>query len=561
MTKLAHARYVAEAFPIRIVGFRQRTYHADYVEPRISSREELLQRSYESALKQFQKAGMGVDSHFFVLEDTSVRIRALSTGKKEVPGLDIKYWMQGMTFETLDRLLKRSGNDRTASVRSDVLLHLPKNFRHKWKTKLNYLVFEGEQHGKIVDREYKFESNLVFPWLDAKTFNKWFKPGQATAPLGSLSIEEANQYDFRRKSFTQAIEFLSEYGFIEDSPIQAMLPLESSTNYLLCGYTCAGKTAASQHLTRQYGYEHIEASDFMYLNYYYRHGFHPDVPIGDFAEQALVQKPEIVSEKVAQYIQENLFARIVVSGFRCMDEVDWLQKSMALSGKRFKLVFISASENDRYQRMKTRRRLGDEMDFGRFKDRDLQQRRMGLEGIRKSDMVTIWDNESTLKDYYEFIDSDVNLPNIGRFFGFEEAKDQLVELDAVKLEDSILIGLLSVWSDDEARDYHTTNQIASLINSVFRKISPKHKDNVSRYFNQEFYAYYEVDGDRDLRYRKYRLSNTGFGRALFALNELIKRGHENDLFLSRAGDASYHKSPPAFQLSLHEQLKIEFGGA
>ena len=54
MTKLAHARHVAEEFPINVLGFRQQTYRADYNEPRYVSRTEMLDKSYVNALEQFK---------------------------------------------------------------------------------------------------------------------------------------------------------------------------------------------------------------------------------------------------------------------------------------------------------------------------------------------------------------------------------------------------------------------------------------------------------------------------------------------------------------------------
>lgn len=108
-TKLAHARYLAEKHPIRIKGFRQRTYHADYFEPRTQSRHELLEASYESAVAQSRKAGILNKRHFFILEDTSVRIDALSGEGEEVPGLDVKYWMREATLKDLNASIERSG--------------------------------------------------------------------------------------------------------------------------------------------------------------------------------------------------------------------------------------------------------------------------------------------------------------------------------------------------------------------------------------------------------------------------------------------------------------------
>lgn len=93
-TKLSHARYLMEGQPARIKGFRQHTYHANYEEPRVASREELLKASYENALRQFARARISTDTNPFILEDTSVRIDALSTDGEDRPGLDIKFWMQ-----------------------------------------------------------------------------------------------------------------------------------------------------------------------------------------------------------------------------------------------------------------------------------------------------------------------------------------------------------------------------------------------------------------------------------------------------------------------------------
>ena len=67
ITKLAHARYVAEGLPVRIRGFRQQTYHANYNEPRLTMRDELLDASYRSALSQCDKAGIPVDVTPFFL--------------------------------------------------------------------------------------------------------------------------------------------------------------------------------------------------------------------------------------------------------------------------------------------------------------------------------------------------------------------------------------------------------------------------------------------------------------------------------------------------------------
>lgn len=370
-TKLAHARYVAEGRKIRIKGFRQRTYHADYFEPRLASREEILRASYESAKAQLAKAGFSEASHPFILEDTSVRIDALSTADEEVPGVDIKYWMKEHAFASLDRMLRAAGNNRRAIVRSDVLLHVPSNFRSAWGVEGEFLVFTGEQRGSIVEAEYLFDASLVYPWLDNRSFNKWFVPEGTHRPLGALPIDIADTVDFRRRSFEPSFDFLEERRYFAAPTEQFRLQLDRKPNIILCGYTCSGKTTASQRLARRFGYLHIEASDFMYLAYYYRHGYRGPIAIGDFAEHALAQKPTIAVEKVVDYMLDHLAEPMIISGFRAPEEIEFLENALKSHGRKFARPFVSADEAIRFARLRARARPGDDLTIEQFRGKSV----------------------------------------------------------------------------------------------------------------------------------------------------------------------------------------------
>ncbi len=526
-TKLAHARYIAERYPVRIKGFRQRTYHANYDEPRLLSRTALLEASYRSALRQCEKAGLSTDNHPFILEDTSVKIDALSKDGSEVPGLEIKYWMQGQTFSNLDAQLRSFGNQRAATVRSDILLHVPKNLKASWQVNDDYCIFVGCQTGHIANSEAAFESNLVYPWLDNRSFNKWFVPFGQTTPFGALPIGEADRVDFRRKAFEQLFDFLSKRYFLVAEPKQLEFGLDRKSNLVLSGYTCAGKTTASQHLARKFGYLHVEASDFMYLNYYYRHGYRGDISIGDFAEDALAQKPEIAAEKVAEYIADNLGSPVVVSGFRSSREVGYLKEAMATLGKAFNVVFVDSDEPTRYKRLVSRGRPGDDISLKEFRRRDEQQRRMGLEQIATSAGAALLKNDVSLPEYLEAVDILVG-PDLLDDIVVATALAQLVDVREVKLEDAILIALLGAWTGEENRPFFSTTQIAQMIRTAFVSAPPKHKDNVSRYFNQDFYAYYEIADAHSQMKRRYRLSNTGYGMAIRSLRSLLKSANRNN---------------------------------
>lgn len=518
-TKLAHARYIAEGRQIRVKGFRQRTYHADYDEPRLSSRDAILQASYESAKRQIEKAGFSAASHPFILEDTSVRIEALSSADEEIPGVDIKYWMEDRTFESMDSLLQRAGNDRRATVRSDVLLHIPDTFRAAWGIEEDYITFTGEQSGSIVESEFVFEANLFYPWLDNRSFNKWFIPDGQSVPLGALPVGEANTVDFRRKSFEALFTFLEDRRYFTAPAIQMKLPLDSKPTILLCGYTCSGKTTASQHLARQFGYLHVEASDFMHLSYYYRHGYRGPTPIGDFAESALAQQPTIAAEKVVDYVRGHLLEPTIISGFRAPAEIAYLEAELKMLGKSFEMRFVEAEEATRFARLQARARPGDNLTIDQFRSRDDQQRRMGLDDIRWLTGMLPLSNHGSLNAYLESVDQIVGKDR-GNAIDIASGLASIASIAEVGLQDAILVALLSVWQDDESRRFYTTTEISALISTVFKEIRPKHKDNVSRYFNQDFYSYYEISNS-EAGTRIYRLSNTGYGMAISALRSIM----------------------------------------
>jgi dephospho-CoA kinase len=441
--------------------------------------------------------------------------------------------MREQTFVNLDAEIKKRGGSRAASVRSDILLHVPESFKNFWGIDDDYIVFVGQQYGKIVEHEFDYQSNLIFPWLDNKTFNKWFQPDGCGRPLGALKIAEADKVDFRRKSFEALFNFLALKGYLQFDIEQFELAFDHSKNFILCGYTCCGKTTAAQYLSRHYGYVHVEASDFMHLNYYYRHGFQGDVKIGDFAEQALAEKPEIAAERVAAYIKQNWDRPIVISGFRAPGEIKYIEDHLATRGKSFSTVFIDSDADIRFQRMNARQRPGDNIEKAKFTNRDLQQKRMGLDTIRDLPATNHMANSGTLLQYFQNIEIFVEAEQRDEISIAKETAG-LDRISDLKLEEAILVALLTVWEDTESRQFYTTTQISKLINDKFKGLTKKkHKDNVSRYFNQDFYAYYEISGEPGKTLRKYRLSNTGYGKALQALRS--RREFGNSIILEDGG--------------------------
>jgi len=503
--KLEHAKYLCRNYAVRLTGFREKTFGANYDEPRIYDRNQLIESSYQDALIRWNKATSG--KGFFILEDTSVIIDVLST-EREIPGLDIKYWMQDKDFESLDVELKALGNNRRVTVRSDLILHLPEEWRDKEGK--SYLQFTSSISGNIVDKEERFETNALYPWLDNKTFNKWFVPDGCQLPLGMLSISEADRHDFRAHAFKEMLGYLERHQKIHTNPetsIQTSFDFDAKL-FVICGPTCAGKTTLAEYLADKYGYWHIEASDFMRLNYYQRHGVSENLDIGGFAAQALKEKPEIVAEQILKSIKEMERVPAIITGFRSPVELEWFKNNYS-GNFSVEVVFVDAESEIRYLRSVARQRESDSESKEEFLRRDSQQAAMGLVAFKHAYPNNIITNNTTLDSYFDNFEKRYQ----NSFVKIDKDPKTLKALNSGELEKQILLALAEYR---ENKAFFTTTEIAGLINQNVTNTKLKSKNNVSRYFNQTFHPYYEIKViDRK---RKYRLSNTGFSRVkLFKL--------------------------------------------
>ncbi len=508
--KLAHARYLCRDYAVRVVGFHEKTYGAPYVEPRIHDREQLIESSYRDALQRWQKAVP--DGEFFFIEDTSVTIDALSA-ERETPGPDVKYWMAETDFATLDAQLKALGNNRRATVRSDLVLHLLPEWAGAEGR--SYKCFTSTVTGHVTEKELAFETNPMYPWLDNRTFNKWFVPDGCSQPISMLPISEADKHDFRAPAFREMLEFLESHQKIfrrTEPEVQTSFGFDSRL-FIVCGPSCAGKTTLAEYLAERYGYYHIEASDFMYLSYYQRHGVSPITDIGGFAEQALRDQPEIVAEQVLRNIQQNKPAPVIVTGFRSAAEIEWFRDHY-MGKYPVEIVYVTADQAIRYERSSVRRREGEAEDREAFEQRDAQQAAMGLAELEKCFVSNRIENNGSLESYFNSFE--VRYPQIPLQF---DVKNKLKnKVSSGSLEELILLALAEKW---QSREYFTTTEIAQLVNQQFNlEGKPKSKNNVSRYFNQSFHPYYEVKLINSKK--KYRLSNTGYGKARILLGSTSK---------------------------------------
>ena len=536
LTKINHFIYLGKKHNLTVKSFRELNYYASYVEPRIDDRAELLRRSYDSALAQWQRRqGRNEESGMtFFFEDTSVRIEALSS-EVEVPGVNIKFWMREHSFSQLDQKLKEAGNDRRASVRSDIIMHLPKKWKELLGINEDYVWVYAIVPGRIVMSDQVVDLNLIYPWLDDKSFNRWFIPEGSDKPLSSLGISEADKFDFRKLAFDKILAVLNKLHLIQTvdpSPsTQLVLPKIDilPSVFLICGPTCAGKSTSAAWLAEQYRIPHIEASDFMYRAFWQRHGLRSKKKIGDFAEAALETEPDIVAGQIVQHIENHRYGCVVITGFRSLGELDIFKKGLSINRK-IELIYLDANDEVRLQRAMLRGRDG--VTPEKFVIRNAQEERMGLLAISRYPGVVNILNNGTLSSLFE---------TFRRRYGGVLRRQELTErmIKSPQNLESFIIGTLSDFFNSNI--WLTTTEIAAELNKKY--LQSKSKNNISRYFNQGFHVYFvarlrTIEGS-ETKTVEYQLSLTGVSEA-----RLI-----NDAFRS-------FRSPQKRKSNFQSQLKL-----
>ncbi|WP_422352059.1 non-canonical purine NTP pyrophosphatase [Stenotrophomonas sp. AR026] len=487
--KLANFRHLARGQGVRVLSFHERTFHASYEEPREDDRSTLLDKSYDSALTQWvERAGLS-DEEFFFFEDTSLSVNALS-GVNEYPGVNVKYWMQSTSFSELDAQLKDKGNDRSVSVRSDIVLHIPPSIRKFLNVDSRYVQFTGVSAGNVAEVEFDISPSLIRPWQDSSSFNKWFVPSGELVPFSLLDAVKAAEHDFRGRAFSQLIAYIKSLGIaVFASEVKAeQLSLDAFPKppiLVICGPTCSGKTTAADHLVDAHGYMHFEASDFMRMAFYEMHGRRAGPEISEFARQVLAEEPWTVPERISEHLSKFSGVPIVVTGFRSPLELAHFKSACGPDAK-IQLVYIDADVEARYERAVARGRHDAPESFNAFRERSELQMLMGLREIEDRGDMTNFSNCGSKEDLYIFCDRFVERAPLNNFAPLiDTAKFGSLELAAIE-----------VLGRDLERPPATTTEIAALINAEVRGREGTAKDNVSRYFNQRVSPFYMVS-DRD----------------------------------------------------------------
>jgi dephospho-CoA kinase/inosine/xanthosine triphosphate pyrophosphatase family protein len=512
--KLAHARHLSSKYNVNILHYKKKYYGVGYNEPRTLDKAQLLESSMNDAIRRWKKY-VSSNTQLFFIEDTSVKIDALSTNNNEFPGADIKYWMIDKKFSELDKELRNRNNNRQVSVTSHIVLFLTKDIKSTENSNHIYRIFTSTIHGKIVDAEYLIETNILYPWLDNKTFNKWFVPNGFDVPISLLNISDADKVDFRSGAFQEMYDFIGKYYNIRQVTNNGKLTkgnifFQFAPLYLISGPTCAGKSTIGKYLLETYGYYHIEASDFMSLKYYETHGTNFTIDKNNFASELLKIDPLAVVQSITKFmLLKKIYNEFIVTGFRTPYEIDCFQERFP--GQDFRIIYLTSDFNIRFSRWQKRNRDVHAYSIERFQQINELQSKMGLPSIENNSNTMIFENSQEGFDVLYnnftniFIDKNIKIKKIYNIH---------IQADELSLEKAILIALAIKYRQDECR-YFTTTEISHLINENFEKIN-KNKNNVSRYFNQSYYPYYEIKVDKNKR--KYKLSPTGYSEAIFLLS-------------------------------------------
>jgi inosine/xanthosine triphosphate pyrophosphatase family protein/dephospho-CoA kinase len=395
--KFLQARAVCRKFGLDLKHFRSRTepYSEDYSQ----GKRALLARAVDEVAGQ-----IGASSIFFV-EDTSLRIEALSRGDVDFPGLAVKEWFERTRFKGLDAQLKAHGNTRRAVVKSDIALHLPGLRRP--------IFFAAQTVGVVARTGPRFKASATHPWLTPETFNGWLVPEGATKRLGEMSFEESWGHDFRVRALVQLIDRLEEYAAVlnlgvhgytrqlrhRDTNAPRLFPA-NPPSFVVVGHTCSGKTTFGERAEEKFGLRHVDASDIMRS---FRAEFaNPQAAADDFARHVLETRgADVVARRILDMYSSDIERGLVITGFRTIEELNTVKAHIPDA----KFVLIDASSRVRFDRHLQRGRNAKCRTRTDFEALDRRQWVFGLLRVAEDFADLKVTNEGSLDEYFVRVDA------------------------------------------------------------------------------------------------------------------------------------------------------------
>ncbi|MEV7046151.1 non-canonical purine NTP pyrophosphatase [Amycolatopsis sp. NPDC051061] len=361
--KLAQARLVMCQYGFEVNKLLG--HSSEYSEPYGMEREAFLSAGLQEVV---ERAG---SSSIVFIEDTTVRIHALSNETMEFPGQETKEWFARTNHDALLTEIERNGGDRTATVRSDIALHVPGLDR--------FVFFFGSQTGAVADEPAQADGNVAYPWLGRRDFSSWFIPSGGTRPLAAMSYEESRRFDYREHCLRQVAARLQEYQAVgqsspslfkkrktrEPGQMSLVSDLYLDDLIVIVGKIGAGKTTIGRYLSMVHNLPHFEGSTLVKqvavrMNIDGQHGF--DLADRLFATCGL----DVVEREVVWPAFERGGGPIVYTGARTLEGLLYLRKKAQETGLRCIVWHVDAPEMTRHIRVIERVRDGDNVAGHRF---------------------------------------------------------------------------------------------------------------------------------------------------------------------------------------------------
>jgi inosine/xanthosine triphosphate pyrophosphatase family protein/dephospho-CoA kinase len=462
-TKFLQARFVFARAGLTLRYFPSST--DPYEEGYDVDKNVLLQRAVR------QVASTTTEQALFFVEDTSLRIEAISSVGVDVPGLAVKEWFANTSFEELDRQLRTLGVDRSAVIKSDIALHLP--------GRANPLLFHGQTAGRVADQPMTGPGQEGYPWLGTDSFNAWFIPEGMDRCLSEMDLETSLEYDFRVRALTSLLDRLEEYASVLNLPpvaykrrprfvagVQPSL-FRSRAPLLVLGRTCAGKTTFANYAFQAHGLQHVEASSVVRMSHQH------SVPNG---QGALAAAQDLLSDYGPGYVAQQILRLfpvgdqgLVLTGFRTIEEV----LTFCRHYEDTVVLWIDALERTRYERHVHRGRYQEASSLASFRELDEGQMSLGLLRNGKDLADFVFENEEPIEEYYRRIRSILSgtnyqdVPGLTRLpvFSVRRTRDQLYRiLKALVGKPSMTSREISGLTEDRGRRIATRN-----VNDVLKR--------------------------------------------------------------------------------------------
>lgn len=340
IAKFLQARLMLGSMGFRVERFEAhaRAYHEPYGLPT----KEFLGSGLREVVS---RAGA---RRLVFIEDTTVRIDALSLNGDDFPGQATKEWFTASSHAELIDAINEVGGDLRVSVRSDIALYVPGHSE--------FLLFSGVTPGKLALMPDKGEDRLLYPWLGRDDFNSWFIPDGASKTLASMSFEESKSYDFRIKAFSALAARLAEYERIlqlpgdslrkpgyPSAPDQfALIPGgDPDIIVAIIGPLAAGKTTAGHHLAMNREFRHIEGSRVLSQvaeTFGITAVDHFGLADKTFSEHGF----DAVEREALEPVVANYAGSIVYTGARTIEGLANLREISTQRGRRLAIVYVSS---------------------------------------------------------------------------------------------------------------------------------------------------------------------------------------------------------------------------